>query len=154
MFEVLTPSPIQRYRISKRKRTPAGTMEINPKRQKYHISRKYSIFLWGRCIVARITLLPVSRKFKRRCISELWRSRMKLKGKQKERDLWKISVSSWPTSDVTSTSRDSLYTSDCTNSVYKYLTLFHSVSRPYHDTTIYNVNRTASECVILELYFL
>ena len=35
MFEVRWPSPIQQYRPSKRKVTPMGTMEINPKRQKY-----------------------------------------------------------------------------------------------------------------------
>ena len=32
MFEVPRPSPIQQNRTSKRKRTPTGTMEINPKR--------------------------------------------------------------------------------------------------------------------------
>ena len=32
ILEVPWPSPIQQYRTSKRKRTPTGTMEINPKR--------------------------------------------------------------------------------------------------------------------------
>ena len=40
-----------------------------------------------------------------------------------------------PASDVTPTARD-LYLSDCTTSVNKWLTLFHCVSLPYHDTTI------------------
>ena len=41
MIEVPKPSPIQQYRTSKRKGTPTGTTEINPKRQKYDVFRIY-----------------------------------------------------------------------------------------------------------------
>ena len=41
MFEVPRPSSIQQYCTNKRKRTPTGTMEINPKRQKYDVLRTY-----------------------------------------------------------------------------------------------------------------
>ena len=39
MFEVPRPSSIQQNRTSKRKCTPTGTMEINPKVQKYDVLR-------------------------------------------------------------------------------------------------------------------
>ena len=41
MFEVPWPSPVQQYRTSKRKRTPTGTIEINPQRQKYDVLGTY-----------------------------------------------------------------------------------------------------------------
>ena len=41
IFKVPRPSPLQQYPNSKWKRTPTGTMEINPKRQKYDVLRTY-----------------------------------------------------------------------------------------------------------------
>ena len=51
IFEVPRPSPLQQYRTSKRKRTPTGTMEINPKRQKYDVLRTYKNFFDARLII-------------------------------------------------------------------------------------------------------
>ena len=36
MFDVSTPQPVQQNHSSKQKWIPTGTMEIDPKRQKYH----------------------------------------------------------------------------------------------------------------------
>ena len=39
IYDIFELSTIQQNRTSKRKRTLTGTMEINPKRQKYDVQR-------------------------------------------------------------------------------------------------------------------
>ena len=126
IFEVPRSSSTQQNRTSKRKRTPTGTMEINPKRQKYDVLRTSKRIVFGGEMLYSGSYHVTSG------ILEEQNTSCFLSTVSTERS-WSVVRQ---ISDVTSTAWDVLYLLDWITSVNKQLTLFHCVSLPYNDTTI------------------